>query len=50
MRVGILGPLEVRGAGGERVPVTGPRLRVLLARLAVAGGHVVTADRLAADL
>ncbi len=50
MRVGILGPLEVRDAGGERVPVTGPRLRVLLARLAVAGGHVVTADRLAEDL
>src|ERR1700742_70676 len=47
VRVGILGPLEVRNAAGERAPLAGPRLRALLIRLAVAGGKKVTADRLA---
>ena len=50
MRVGILGPLEVRGPAGEPAPLAGPRLRALLIRLAVAGGQTVTADRLADDL
>jgi predicted ATPase/DNA-binding SARP family transcriptional activator len=50
VRVGILGPLEVRDAAGEPVPLAGPRLRALLIRLAVAGGKTVTADRLADDL
>ena len=50
MRVGILGPLEVRDAAGQPAPLAGPRLRALLIRLAVAGGHAVTVDRLAGDL
>ena len=50
VRVGILGPLEVRDAAGQPVALTGPRLRTLLVRLAVAGGHMVTVDRLAEDL
>jgi predicted ATPase/DNA-binding SARP family transcriptional activator len=50
VRVGILGPLEVRDAAGEPAPLAGPRLRTLLIRLAVAGGQTVTADRLADDL
>ncbi|MGW0591192.1 BTAD domain-containing putative transcriptional regulator [Streptosporangium sp. NPDC002607] len=45
MRVGILGPLEVT-AGGESVEIGGVRLRVLLIRLAVGAGRVVTADEL----
>jgi hypothetical protein len=44
-RVGVLGPLEVRDAVGQPVALTGPRLRTLLVRLAVAGGHMVTVDR-----
>ncbi|HEY2279434.1 MAG TPA: BTAD domain-containing putative transcriptional regulator [Streptosporangiaceae bacterium] len=50
MRVGILGPLEVRDVAGQLAPLAGPRLRALLIRLAVAGGHAVTVDRLASDL
>jgi predicted ATPase/DNA-binding SARP family transcriptional activator len=50
VRVGILGPLEVRDAAGQPAPLPGPRLRALLIRLAVAGGHAVTVDRLAGDL
>ncbi|SDK50373.1 BTAD domain-containing putative transcriptional regulator [Nonomuraea jiangxiensis] len=45
MRVGILGPLRV--AGGE---IGGARVRVLLVRLALDPGRVVTADRLIDDL
>jgi predicted ATPase/DNA-binding SARP family transcriptional activator len=50
VRVGILGPLEVRDVAGQPAPLAGPRLRALLIRLAVAGGHAVTVDRLASDL
>jgi predicted ATPase/DNA-binding SARP family transcriptional activator len=50
VRVAILGPLEVRDAAGHPAPLAGPRLRALLIRLAVAGGHAVTVDRLAGDL
>jgi predicted ATPase/DNA-binding SARP family transcriptional activator len=50
VRVGILGPLEVRDAAGNSVPLAGPRLRMLLVRLAAAGGRAVAADRLAEDL
>src|ERR1700742_1597472 len=50
VRVGILGPLEVRDAAGQPAPLAGPRLRTLLIRLAMAGGQTVTADRLADDL
>ncbi|GAA4221127.1 hypothetical protein FHR32_005366 [Streptosporangium album] len=46
MRVGILGPLEVT-AGGESVEIGGARLRVLLVRLAVGVGRVVTVEELA---
>jgi len=50
VRIGILGPLEVRDSGGQAVPVSGTRLRSLLIRLAISGGHPVTVDRLAEDL
>jgi predicted ATPase/DNA-binding SARP family transcriptional activator len=50
MRIGILGPLDVRDAGGRSLPVGGARLRSLLIRLAIAGGDAVPVDRLAADL
>ncbi|NJP29009.1 AfsR/SARP family transcriptional regulator [Microbispora sp. SCL1-1] len=45
MRIGILGPLRV--TGGD---IKGARLRVLLIRLALAPGRVVTAESLAEDL
>ncbi|MFJ2029040.1 AfsR/SARP family transcriptional regulator [Streptosporangium sp. NPDC087985] len=45
MRVGILGPLEVT-AGGQSVEIGGARLRVLLVRLAVGAGRVVTVEEL----
>jgi len=50
VRVGILGPLELRDTAGQPAPLAGPRLRALLIRLAVAGGSAVTVDRLAGDL
>jgi predicted ATPase/DNA-binding SARP family transcriptional activator len=50
VRVGILGPLEVRDVAGQPAPLAGPRLRALLIRLALAGGHAVSVDRLASDL
>ena len=50
MRVGILGPLEVRDDEGNVLPVAGARLRALLIRLAIAEGRAVSADRLAEDL
>ncbi|MFD0820834.1 TIM barrel protein [Micromonospora zhanjiangensis] len=43
---GVLGPIEVRGAGGQVVPVGGPRLRALLALLLLDAGRVVGTDRL----
>src|SRR5690349_15517301 len=45
MDVRILGDLGVRGEDGE-VPLSGSRRRPLFARLVVAGGQVVAADRL----
>jgi len=50
IRIGILGPLEVRDAAGRAQPVGGARLRSLLIRLAISDGHPVPVDRLAADL
>jgi hypothetical protein len=47
VRIGILGPLEVRDETGQTVPIGGARLRVLLIRLALAPGRAVTAGRLA---
>ncbi|GAB3680036.1 hypothetical protein GCM10027589_50240 [Actinocorallia lasiicapitis] len=49
MRVGILGPLEV-DSGGRKVEVGGARLRVLLTVLALAGGRVVSTEKLIGDL
>ena len=50
IRIGILGPLEVRDAAGRALPVGGARLRSMLIRLAISDGHPVPVDRLAADL
>jgi predicted ATPase/DNA-binding SARP family transcriptional activator len=50
VRIGILGPLELRDADGRLLPVGGARLRSLLIRLAIADGHAVPVDRLADDL
>lgn len=50
LRVAILGPLEVCGAGRGPVEVPGRRLRALLIRLALEPGWVVSAERLIADL
>ncbi|XVQ09152.1 BTAD domain-containing putative transcriptional regulator [Spirillospora sp. CA-255316] len=50
MRVGILGPLEVRDAAGRPVEVGGPRLRALLVRLALDAGRWVSVQRLLDDL
>jgi predicted ATPase/DNA-binding SARP family transcriptional activator len=50
IRIGILGPLEVRDLGGRLLPVTGARLRSLLIRLAISDGSPVPVDTLAADL
>lgn len=44
--VGILGPLEVRVAGGDPVPLGGVRQRALLAILALDANVVVSTDRL----
>jgi DNA-binding SARP family transcriptional activator/tetratricopeptide (TPR) repeat protein len=44
--VGLLGPLEVR-VGGRPVVVSAPRLRTLLAVLAISAGRAVSVDRLA---
>ena len=50
MRIGVLGPLEVRDDAGGLVPVGGARLRSLLIRLAVGDGRPVSVERLADDL
>jgi hypothetical protein len=42
VQVTVLGPLEVRGGDGELVDVAGPRLRALLARLALDAGRPVS--------
>jgi predicted ATPase/DNA-binding SARP family transcriptional activator len=49
VRIGILGPLEVRAAG-RRVEVGGARLRALLILLALEAGRVIPAERLIDDL
>src|SRR6185437_7991596 len=50
VRIGVLGPLEVRDDAGTLVPVGGARLRSLLIRLAVGDGRPVSVERLADDL
>lgn len=46
VRIGVLGPLEVRAGPGHPVEVAGTRLRRLLLRLALDPGRVVTSARL----
>ena len=46
LRIGILGPLDVRVGFGEPVQVVGPRLRALLIRLATEPDRVVLAGQL----
>lgn len=46
MQFGVLGPLEVRSAGGDPVAVGGPRPRSLLVMLLLEAGRVVGVDRL----
>ena len=50
MRIGILGPLDVRDGSARPIEVSGPRLRALLIRLAVDAGRTVPAERLIDDL
>ncbi|MFI0487579.1 BTAD domain-containing putative transcriptional regulator [Actinomadura sp. 9N215] len=50
MRIGILGPLDVRDEAARPVEVGGRRLRALLVRLAADAGRPVSADRLLDDL
>ncbi|WP_336215642.1 ATP-binding protein [Nonomuraea sp. LPB2021202275-12-8] len=46
MRFEILGPTEVLGDGGAPVPLGGPRVRALLALLALEAGRIVGAEPL----
>jgi DNA-binding SARP family transcriptional activator/tetratricopeptide (TPR) repeat protein len=46
MRFAILGPLEVSGEDGQRLPLGGPQQRALLAVLLLNAGRVVSTDRL----
>lgn len=50
MRFGILGPIQVCDADGGQVPVGGPGVRALLARLLVDPGQLVSTGRLVTDL
>ncbi|MFD7628355.1 BTAD domain-containing putative transcriptional regulator [Streptomyces sp. NPDC059851] len=50
MRFGVLGPLVVWTADGHPVAVPEAKVRALLARLLVASGEVVSAERLVEDL
>jgi predicted ATPase/DNA-binding SARP family transcriptional activator len=50
VRIGVLGPLEVRDDAGALVPVGGARLRSLLIRLAIGDGRPISVERLAGDL
>jgi DNA-binding SARP family transcriptional activator len=50
VRIGVLGPLEVRDTAGQLLPVGGARLRSFLIRLAISDGRPVSVDRLAEDL
>ncbi|NVI91261.1 winged helix-turn-helix domain-containing protein [Actinomadura sp. BRA 177] len=50
MRIGILGPLDVRDEAARPVEVAGRRLRALLVRLAAEAGRPVSAERLLNDL
>jgi DNA-binding SARP family transcriptional activator len=49
LRIGLLGPLQVRDETGHPVRVSGRQLRVLLTLLALNAGRVVPAGSLAAS-
>jgi predicted ATPase len=48
MQFNILGPLEVRSADGDTIPVGGPMPRALLVMLSLNAGHVVGVEQLIA--
>ena len=50
LRIGLLGPLQVRDGAGRSVPIGGRQLRVLLILLALDAGRVVPAGSLAGQL
>jgi predicted ATPase/DNA-binding SARP family transcriptional activator len=50
VRIGILGPLEMRGDAGQPIEVGGPRLRALVIRLALDAGQTISIERLCGDL
>ena len=50
MRIGILGPLEMRGDAGQPIELGGPRLRALVIRLALDAGQTISIERLCGDL
>ena len=50
LRIGLLGPLQVRDETGRQVPVGGRQLRVLLTLLALSAGRVVPAGSLAGQI
>src|SRR5580700_7834241 len=50
LRIGLLGPLQVRDEAGRLVHVGGRQLRVLLTLLALNAGRVVPAASLAGEL
>jgi hypothetical protein len=50
LRIGLLGPLQVRDSTGRIVPIGGRQLRVLLILLALDAGRVVPAGALAGQL
>lgn len=50
MRFLVLGPLEVRGEGGDLVPIAGSKERVILACLIARAGRVVPTDDLIEEL
>jgi len=50
LRIGVLGPLQVRDGAGRSVPIGGRQLRVLLILLALDAGRVVPSGSLAGQL
>jgi len=50
LRIGVLGPLQVRDGAGRSVPIGGRQLRVLLILLALDAGRVVPVASLAGQL
>jgi predicted ATPase/DNA-binding SARP family transcriptional activator len=50
LRIGVLGPLQVRDGAGRGVPIGGRQLRVLLILLALDAGRVVPSGSLAGQL